>query len=212
MFIDRTQAGRLLAARLKEFRGQDTMVLGLPRGGVIVALEVARALRAPLDIVVTRKIGAQWNPEFAVCAVDAEGNVLYNDHAPHYLDQAWLDRELTNQTNEASRRLTAYRGRRKAISLENKTVLIIDDGIATGLTVRLAVHVVKKQHPARIVVAVPVIPEDVVSDLIREGAEVVSLEVPRQYVGAVSGYYESFNQVSDEEVCAALKMLRSARQ
>lgn len=201
MFRDRQDAGAQLAEALEPYRGQDAVVLALPRGGVVVGAEVARRLALPLDIVVTRKIGHPNDPEYAVCAVDEQGMLLCNEAERASLNPVWLHKEVERQRAEAKRRSTLYRGKKGAIPLAGKTAVIVDDGIATGLTMRLAVQSVKAQQPARVVVAVPVAPAGTVRTLKGGGAdEVVVLEPPEEFMGAVGAHYEQFEQVADAEV------------
>ena len=156
MFKDRKEAGQLLAKALAKYKNDRVVVLALPRGGVVVGYEVARALKFPLDIIVTRKIGHPDNPEYAICAVDEKGLLLCNEAEAKSVDPSWLREEIAGQKKEAERRVTLYRGKRKMEEIGDKVAIIIDDGIATGLTMRLAVRAIKIQNPKKIIVAVPV--------------------------------------------------------
>ena len=204
MFKDRNDAGRQLAEKLAQYRGQDAVVLALPRGGVVVGREIAKTLGLPLDIVVTRKIGHPNNPEYAIGAVDSMGAVMLNDAEAVSVNQAWLADEIKREIQEAMRRVKEYRGNRKPIVISGKTALIVDDGIATGLTMRLAVRSVKAQNPARTVVAVPVAPVETINDLRREADEVIVLEPPERFLGAVGAHYIEFEQVGDDTVIRLL--------
>ncbi len=204
MFKDRTDAGKQLARRLAPYRGQEAIVLALPRGGVVVGYEVAKALELPFDIVVVRKVGYPGDPELALCAVDEKGMLLCDKEASA-VDQEWLKKEIELQRQEAMRRIEAYRGKRKPVRVADKIVIVVDDGIATGLTMRLAVRSLAAQHPKKIIVAVPV-----ASGFLRaftsEGAdEVIVLEPPEEFVGAVGAHYKSFEQVEDREVISLLQ-------
>ncbi len=200
MFKDRADAGTQLAKKLEKFRGRDAVVLALPRGGVVVGFEIARALLLPLDIVTARKIGHPNNSEYAICAVDEKGTLLCNETERASVDQMWLRDEAQRQQKEAQRRSVVYRGEKKAAKLEGKSVIIVDDGIATGLTMRLAIFSVRAHNPKTIVVAVPVAPQDVAQKIKREVDELVVLLPPEEFLGAVGAHYERFDQVEDEEV------------
>ena len=204
MFKDRNDAGRQLAEKLAQYRGQDAVVLALPRGGVVVGREIAKTLGLPLDIVVTRKIGHPNNPEYAIGAVDNMGATILNDAEAATVNQAWLADEIKREIQEAMRRVKEYRGNRKPIVISGKTALIVDDGIATGLTMRLAVRSVRAQNPARTVVAVPVAPVETINDLRREADEVIVLEPPEKFLGAVGAHYIEFEQVGDDTVIRLL--------
>ena len=202
MFKDRKDAGKRLAERLARYRGKDAVVLTLPRGGVVVGYEVAKALRLPLDIVVARKVGHPADPEYAICAVDEKGTLLCDKEAI-VVDQQWLKKEIERQRKEALRRVRTYRGERKPEAIAGKIAILVDDGIATGLTMRLAVAAVKAQHPSRIVVAVPVAPGSAVLEF-RKEAEVVVGD-GEAFRGSVGAHYEAFEQVGDSEVIRLLQ-------
>lgn len=206
MFHNRTDAARRLAERLKTHAGAEAVILGLPRGGVVLGAEVARLLSLPFDIIVTRKVGAPDNPEYALCAVDEKGDTLCDDAAADF-ERDWLVTEMAREREEAARRLALYRGTRRAIPLRGKTAVIVDDGIATGLTMRLAVIKARKEGAARIIAAVPIAPPEAVALLQKEADEVVVLEHPRMFRGAVSAHYAHFPEVRDAEV---LKLMHGA--
>lgn len=206
MLRDRTDAGKQLAKKLSQYRGQDAVVLALPRGGVVVGFEVAEALLAPLDIIAIRKIGHPFHPEYAIGAVDEHGARILNEMEAANVDKDWLKQETEREVAEAKRRSRVYRGGKPAEQLKGKVVILVDDGIATGLTMQLAVRSVKAQAPAKIVVAVPVAPADSLRALKDEGAdEVLVLEPPEEFMGAVGSHYMRFDQTSDEEVIRLLK-------
>ncbi|MCC2672711.1 MAG: phosphoribosyltransferase, partial [Armatimonadetes bacterium] len=160
LFRDRTEAGRRLAVELERFRAPDTLVLGVPRGGVVVAAEVARALEAPLDVVIARKLGAPQQPELAIGAVISGGGRLLDDYAIRYLrvSAEYLEAETARQQEEIRRRISDYRGAEPAPELRGRTVIVVDDGVATGYTIRAALIALREQEPARLIVAVPVAP------------------------------------------------------
>ncbi len=175
----------------------------------MVGYAVSKALKLPLDIVVTRKVGHPDNPEYALGAVDADGASLLNKAETTQVNQAWLKKEIARQQQEARRRTALYRGGAAAQPIAGKTVIIVDDGIATGLSMRLAVRSVRAQKPAKIIVASPVAPPGVKQQLEEEGAdELVVCELPDEFMGAIGAHYHSFPQVEDAEVMHLLKVAR----
>lgn len=204
IFQNREDAGQQLAKKLERYRNTDAVVLALPRGGAVVGYEIAQSLDLPLDIVVTRKIGHPFNTEYAICAVDEKGTLLCNEWEKASVDEKWLQEEIKRQQTEAARRLETYREGRKPIKIKDKTIIIADDGIATGLTIRLAVKAIKTQKPSRIVVAVPVAPADVAQGLKQEVDELIVLSQPAEFAGAVGAHYREFEQVDDNTVIALL--------
>jgi len=200
-FEDRVEAGRKLAKALQGFRGKDVVVLGIPRGGVVVANEVAKALKAPLDIIVTRKIEAPGEPEYGLGAVTQEGDVIMDRQAAESLgaSREYLDSQVRQKREEVKERMRRFRGEAPYPVLDGKTVIIVDDGIATGSSVEAAVMSVKMRHPKEIVVAVPVAPRDAVDTLSEEGNHVVCLETPSVFF-AIGEFYSRFDQVEDGEV------------
>lgn len=210
MFTNRNDAGKRLAEKLAQYRATGSVVLALPRGGVVIGYEIAKALKLPLDIVVVRKVGYPNNPEYAVCAVDEKGARLCNEEESAMIEPAWLAEETLRQKQEAQRRVNLYRGKRKPSDIAGKTAIIVDDGIATGLSIRLAARAVKTQNPKLLVIAVPVAPPDAVCELQAEGAdEVIVFEPPEEFLGAVGAHYLEFRQVGDDEV---VKLLKSSSQ
>ena len=204
MFIDRKDAGKQLAEKLSKYRGKNAVVLALPRGGVVIGYEISRALNLPLDIIVVRKIGHSNNPEYAICAVDERGSLLCNETEARSVDQNWLRAEALHQKEEALRRIKVYRGEKNPEEINNKIVILVDDGIATGLTIRAAVRSIQKQNPKELIIAIPIAPHETVVGLQKE-AEVVVLDDARDYLGAVGAYYNHFPQMSDQEVIELLK-------
>ena len=205
MFADRKEAGQKLAEKLLRYRGKDAVVLALPRGGVVVGYEIAKALKLPLDIVVTRKIGHPNNPEYAIGAVDENGALLLNEAECRLIEKEWLKNEVEKQKNEASRRIRVYRGGREPSEIKGKTAIITDDGIATGLSMRLAIKVVKEGKPERIIVAVPVAPYEITNELKNNVDELIVLLPPKEFGGAVGAHYKSFEQVPGAEVVRLLE-------
>ena len=200
MFSDRVEAGRRLAAALRGCVHPDTLVMGVPRGGVVVAAEVAREHGLELDVIVVRKIGAPGNPEYAVGAVDEDGRII-NGHAR--VDREYLERASEAGRAEIARRLAAYRGGRGAPRIDGRHVVVVDDGVATGLTLEAALESLRTRGAARIVVAVPVAASDAASRLTAAADELVALEIPHEF-RAVGEFYRHFGQTSDAEVIALL--------
>ncbi len=207
-FDNRTQAGRALASKLLQLdlHGR-VVVLALPRGGVPVATEIARALGAPLDLLLVRKIGAPYQPELAVAAV-VEGSppeVVVNEDTTDLpgVDDAWIQSQLPAALHEIKRRRGVYLAGRPLPPVQGATVIVVDDGIATGTTLRAALRALRRRHPARLIVAVPVGPHAAIVELGDEVDEVVCLLQPRPF-HAIGLHYRDFHQLSDDEVCAAL--------
>jgi len=210
LFRDRPDAGRRLATRLTDFAGPDTVVLGLPRGGVPVALEVARALDAPLDVVLVRKLGSPRNSEYAIGAIGAGGVRVVDREAMRALGVTDHELELieARERVELERRTTRFRGDRAALELAGKTAIVVDDGIATGSTARAACLIVREMGASRIVLAVPVAPRDWIARIDDAADEFVCLETPSHFF-AVGQWYSDFTQTTDEEVAAALAAWRA---
>ena len=208
MFADRVDAGRQLAGRLTHLRDDAPIVLGLPRGGVVVAAEVAAVLGAPLDVLVVRKLGAPCQPELAIGAI-IDGDLprtALNDDLIHALgvDEAYIRQESGAQLEEARRRQAIYRRGRPAASIDGRTVIVIDDGIATGATVSAALIALKQTRAGRLVLAVPVAPPDTIRRLGGLVDELISLAAPVGF-RAVGQFYSTFTQTTDEEVIALLE-------
>ncbi|MBM3127319.1 MAG: phosphoribosyltransferase [Chloroflexi bacterium] len=207
LFHDRTDAGKQLAARLAFLKNQpDVIVLGIPRGGIVVAAEIARALNAPLDVFLAHKLGAPFNPELAIGAITSTGEVLLDESLviELRLSQKEIAREIEHQRKEIARRLAIFRGKRAPLDLKNKTVVIADDGIATGSTMLAALRALRQAQPARLILAIPVGPPETIQRLARESDQVVVLDTPEPF-WAVGRFYAQFDQTSDEEVIALLR-------
>jgi putative phosphoribosyl transferase len=204
-FQDRSQAGQLLGERLAYLTSERPIVLGLPRGGVPVAFEVAQALASPLDVLVVRKLGVPFHPEFAFGAIGEDDAQVLNTQ---FVQQLGLSKDTIaevarHERAELIRRVELYRGDRAALALVGRTVVIVDDGLATGATARVAVEVARARGAKRIIVAVPVSPREAVAELRTLADEVISLRVPAQFE-AVGEWYEDFSQTSDDEVTSLL--------
>lgn len=198
-FADRREAGRELAESLQQYAG-NAVVFALPRGGVETAVEVAHELDAPLGLIIARKIGHPMNPEFAACAVTQTGPLVCSEAERAGLDPLWLGQAEQAEREEARRRHELYTADRPPVNAAGKVAIVVDDGIATGLTMRAAVADLKSQRPDKLVVAVPVAPGEVVSELLEVADEVVVLTGQDEYLGAISMYYDSFPQLTDDEV------------
>ncbi|HEX6201619.1 MAG TPA: phosphoribosyltransferase family protein [Thermoanaerobaculia bacterium] len=209
-FRDRLEAGRRLAVVLAAYAPEHPLVLGLPRGGVAVAAEVARALQAPLDVWVVRKIGVPWQPELGVGAV-SEGGLVYVDRATLRrigLTEADLAPVIARQRAEVEERVARFRRGRPRPDLRGRTVILVDDGVATGGTVRSAIRAVRAEAPKRIVLAVPVAAAQTVDELADEADRVVCLLRPDDLF-AVGAWYQEFEQVEDAEVVRLLDLSRA---
>ncbi len=204
-FKDRTEAGKKLGQALDKYKNQAGVIYPLPRGGVVLGVEIARLLEMPLDLIISRKIGHPNNLEYAIGAVTENGTPVYNSREVARVDPEWLEARVRREREEAKRRRERYLGDREALPVQDATAILVDDGIATGLTMLAAIHEVKRRKPARIVVAVPVAPADTAARLAREVDDVVGVEITSSYLGSVSGYYDSFPQVADEEVIELLE-------
>lgn len=207
IFKDRCDAGRQLAAQLAFLKNQsNVIVLGIPRGGVVVSAEVARALHAPLDVFLAHKLGAPFNPELAIGALTSTGELLLDDLLVRELqiDEPDIAREAEHQRKEIERRTKAYRQERPPLDVQNKIVVLIDDGVATGSTVLASLRALRKQQPAKLILAIPVGPAETIHRLARECDQLIVLDTPEPF-WAVGRFYLQFGQTSDEEVIALLE-------
>lgn len=205
-FRNRVDAGKRLATALQQYHdAKDAIVIALPRGGVVVGAEIAKALDLPLDIVVPRKIGAPGNPEYAIGAITESGEPAWDHQAIALTDASdeYLRATVDGERAEAQRRLTTYRGDRPPRDVKGKTVLLVDDGIATGLTMSAAIQTIRAEGAARIVLAVPVAAADSIAKISRAVDDVVILYAP-EWFGAVGAFYDTFEQTTDDEVIELL--------
>jgi putative phosphoribosyl transferase len=211
MFKDRTDAGKQLAEKLTGFTGKrDVLVLALPRGGVVTAAEIARRIKAPLEVLIVRKIGHPLEPELAVGAVSETGSMVYNEDvvSSFGVTRQYLQREADRQREEIERRQQLYRKGQKLRNLQGKTIILADDGVATGATIKAAVEALRREQVGELVAAVPVAPPDAAQEL-RSMADVfVCLEIPEDFT-AVGSYYMNFAQVSDEDVVRILEQFKA---
>lgn len=202
IYKNRQEAGRKLAAHLARYANRDDVtVLGIPRGGVPVAFEVARALNAPMDVFVLRKLGVPGHDELAFGAIGSGGVRVLNASIVHHLGLTELEMAAVTRTEaeELARRERVYRGGRQALDVRGRTVILVDDGIATGSSLLAAVHAVRKLEPAAIVVAAPVAPHAICDRFAQEADEVICAETPEPFYG-VGQFYADFSQVQDKEV------------
>lgn len=201
MFEDRVEAGRKLGARLIDYKGLELVVIAIPRGGVVVGYEVARMLDAPLDVVIPRKIRAPFNPELAIGAVTEEGDVILDRNLVQRLNISddYIERERQRQSEEIRRRIKRYRAGRPRVPVKGKVVILVDDGVATGSTMKAAILTVRRMNPRSIIVAVPVAPPGVELELGVQFDKFVCLLSPALFY-AIGQFYRSFPQVDDEEV------------
>jgi putative phosphoribosyl transferase len=208
-FADRVEAGRSLASALLYLKGKDAIVLAIPRGGIVVGFEVANALGIPLDVIIPRKIGAPDNPELAIGAMTEDGTIILNQRLIKYLQvsEDYIKRESEKQRLEIERRLKLYRGEAPYPNLKSRDVIIVDDGIATGSTMKAALASVRKRGAKTVVIAVPVGPPSTIRELKRQADCVVCLHAP-EYFEAIGQFYEDFTQTADEEAVRLLKLSR----
>lgn len=207
IFANRSDAGRRLARELERFGKERPVVLGLARGGVPIGCEIALALHAPLDVLLVRKIGVPWQPELAAGAI-VDGSRLdrvidQNLVAMLSIPEDYLEREMARQAKEIERRRKVYFMSRQPIEIAGRSVIVTDDGIATGASMRAVLLALRRRTPARLILAVPVAPPDSIASLAGEADEIVCLATPAEF-GAISIFYEDFHQVEDSEVVACL--------
>jgi len=213
VFRDRQEAGRLLAERLAGLRESLPVVLGLPRGGVPVAFEIAQALNAPLDVLLVRKIGVPWQPELALGAVSdgAEPEFFIDEQLRTLLeiDDDYIADARKREVGEIERRRALFRGGNPAIDVAGRVAIVVDDGIATGATMRVALRALRRRKPRRLILAVPVAPPDSLAGLRSEADEIVSLITPED-MGAVGLHYRDFRQTTDQEVTELMARARKS--
>jgi predicted phosphoribosyltransferase len=205
LFKNRTDAGQRLAQALIKYEGEDVIVYALPRGGVVLGLEIAKRLNAPLDLIITRKIGYPGNEECALCAVAEDGHMICDSGGMSLIDSQWIQEHAEKEMEEARRRRIAYLKGREPLAVTGKTAIIVDDGVATGLTLMLAIQELKHCNPKKIVVAVPVSSPIAARKIQQEADELVVLDTPANFY-AVGAYYESFPQLTDDEVIKIMEL------
>lgn len=200
MFFDRYDAGEQLATKLEYYKDSDVVVYALPRGGVLVGLEISKALHAPLDIVIAHEIGHPLNNEYAICAITESGERVCSEIGLCGVDESWIEFESKVQQKEVCRRLLEYKGNEASVSAGGKIAILVDDGISTGLTMKAAILAIKKQKPRKIIVAVPMATHDRVVEFGQLVDEVVVL---------IESYYIHFSEVSDKEAQVALHQIKT---
>lgn len=213
LFVDRVDAGRVLAESLMNYRGERPLVLGIPRGGVPVAAEVAKAIGGDLDIIVARKLGAPGSPELAIGAVTANGGRYLNDRVidEFGVSSEYLERVTAAEMDEAHRREAKFREGRTAPPIDGRTVIIVDDGLATGATMRASVRSVRQHSPAKLIVAVPVGAAESCAAIAEEADEVVCPHKPPLF-WAIGQFYENFEPTEDDEVRRILSEAQASRE
>jgi putative phosphoribosyl transferase len=213
-FLDRKEAGIFLAKKLKKYTKENTIVFAIPRGGVVVAFEISKKLGAPLNLIITRKIGHPNNPEYAFSAISESGYVIDREKQTDPINTAWLTREIEKEKEEASRRRKKYFPHVYKSPVTDKVAILVDDGVATGYSIRAGIAELRMKNPRKIIVAVPVVPLSTEKIIKKEADEIVALERPSDFnfLGSVGAYYESFPQVGDEEVVDILKQYRNEQK
>ena len=206
-FKNRREAGVQLAILLQKYADDNLVVYALPRGGVPLGVEIAKKLHAPFDLMITKKIGHPGNPEYALCAIAEDGEPICNQDDIVYIDNNWIQEETDRVRVEIKRRREKYFGEITHPDIEGKTAIIVDDGIATGYTMLAAINEIKRRKPGKIVVAIPITPEDTAREIRKITDDLVSVEIDPFYLGAVGAYYDDFSQVEDEEVIYLIQSL-----
>ena len=204
IFKDRSDAGKKLAEKLIEYKGEDVALYALPRGGIEVAAPIAQKLGVSLDLIIARKVGHPLQPEFGIAAVSEGGHLVSNPEMIETVDSEWFADEVARLQEVAKEERQKYLSGLQIVSAENKVAILVDDGVATGLTLMAAIQDLLNQKPAKTVVAVPVAPQDTANKLQEMVNELVVLEIPEEFAGAVGSYYENFQQVSDDKVVKLL--------
>jgi putative phosphoribosyl transferase len=205
LFKNRTDAGQRLAQALIKYEEEDIVIYAMPRGGVVLGLEIAKRLNAPLDLIITRKIGYPGNEECALCAVAEDGHMICDSSGMSLIDSQWIQEHAEKEMEEARRRRMAYLKGREPLTVTGKIAIIVDDGVATGLTLMLAIQELKHRTPKKIVVAVPVSSPIAARKIQKEADELVVLDTPANFC-AVGAYYESFPQLTDDEVIKIMEL------
>jgi putative phosphoribosyl transferase len=202
MLKDRIEAGLLLSEKLKKYKNSNTIVLAVPRGGVPVAAIIAKSLHLPLDIVLSKKIGHPYNKEFAIGAVSMDSMII--DEHPD-VPKEYIEKEIVKLRKLMREKYEIYMGNREPLDIEGKNIIVVDDGIATGNTLLVSINMLRKKNPAKIIVAVPVIPYETLPVFEKNTDEFVYLIASKSFRG-VGGFYEDFNQVEDDEVIKLLSV------
>ena len=206
-FNDRVEAGKKLAKALEDFKGKNAIILAIPRGGVVVGFEIASELELPLDVIIPRKVGAPNNPELAIGAIAEDGTIILDNSLVTYLgvSESFIREESARQREEIKRRLKVYRPNEPSPNVKGLDVILVDDGIATGSTMKAALASVKNQGAKTVTVAVPVGPPSTIEELKEQADKVICLKTP-EFFQAIGRFYLDFNQTSDEEVIELLRL------
>lgn len=206
-FTDRTEAGSMLADRLKKYKGEKVVVFALPRGGVVTASKIAQELHVPLDLILAHKIGHPSQPEYAIAAISEDGHVMENSSEVAQVDQTWYEQAKAREMEEIRRKRREYVKGRKEIIVRDAIAVLVDDGIATGLTMKAAILELRHKNPKKLVVAVPVAPHSTAQALKSMVDEFIGLIVPSDgsFLGAIGAYYRDFTQIQDGEVISLLE-------
>ena len=209
-FKDRVEAGKKLSTLLSKYKGKEAVVYALPRGGVVLAEEIANFLEVPLDLLFAHKLGHPYQPEYAVAAISESGHVVGNAYELQSLGKEWLDREKERQLAGIQNRRKLYLQDRPEIPIKDKIAIIVDDGIATGLTMQAGILELRDKHPLKIIVAVPVSPKSAAEAIKALADDFIAIEVPEdgKFRGSVGSYYQLFDQVENSEVISILKKRR----
>ncbi|MBI4993929.1 phosphoribosyl transferase [Candidatus Wolfebacteria bacterium] len=202
MFKDRSEAGQKLAKILEEFKNSNAIVLALPRGGIVIGEEIAEELNLPLDIIAVRKIGSQESEEYAIGAIDIDGEGAWNEDELKTTDKEWLKHKIDKEKIETKRRYETYRQNKPPLNISGKTAILVDDGIATGLTMKAAAKYAQKLNAGKIIIAAPLAPKETIEDLKKE-ADTRILETP-PYFFSINQFYENFPQIEDKKVVEIL--------
>ncbi|MEI6378204.1 MAG: phosphoribosyltransferase family protein [Candidatus Falkowbacteria bacterium] len=206
-FSDRAEAGQKLAAILKN-KGIDTgIVYALPRGGVILGYEIAKALNLPLETLIIKKIGHPQQPEYAIGAVSENGRTIFDQLEEQQLGPVWIKQAAARALSAARQRRLLYSAKQPPRNCRQQTAIITDDGAATGLSIELAIRELRRQQPARLIVALPVLPKELITKLAPLVDELVYLDAPDRFLPAVGAYYQNFDQIEDSQVIRLLKSL-----
>lgn len=207
LFKNRNDAGRQLCLLLQKYKDQEAVVFALPRGGVIVAAEIADYLNAPLDLILAHKIGHPHYAEYAIAAISEHGHLIANPAERQAVGELWLQQEVDRQLQEIKRKRQMYLQGRKEIPIKGKIAIIVDDGIATGLTMKAGILELKERQAKKIVAVVPVCPRETAHEISSMVDDLVAVEIPdyHKFLGAVGAYFADFDQVEDREVIEILK-------
>lgn len=206
-FKDRVDAGNQLAEKLIIERPENTVILALPRGGIPLGIEISKKYSLPFDVIHAKKLVHPLQTEFAIGAVAEKGDPILNNEVA--VEQKWIDQEITRVREEINRRRKLYDDFFNQKVLEGKDIIIVDDGIATGMTMFAAIEAVKNQNPRKIIIAVPIIPKGTYHRLKTLVDQIAYVEIPIQFLGAVGAYYQQFPQVSDKEIQTMIKQLKN---